>query len=354
MLYHLLYQFLDINLFKYITFRGFYALITSFLISLVVGPYIISRLKVLQKKEGGYVREYTPDGHQLKKHTPTMGGILIVVAVLVSTLLWCRLDNFYIWIVLFALLSFAVLGGWDDYKKIKTKKGISSKTKFTVQLFLAFIIATALFMYPDFNSTLYLPFFKNVQIDLGLLYIPFMVFIIVGTSNAVNLTDGLDGLAIGPSLIAVASFAFFAYVAGHHKIAEYLHLPYIAGSGELTVFMMAFLGAGLGFLWFNSFPAEVFMGDAGSLSIGAVLGTVAIITKQEIVLAIVGGIFVLETLSVILQVAYFKMTGKRLFLMAPIHHHFEKKGIEEPKIVTRVWIISILLAIIALSTLKIR
>ncbi|SNZ03046.1 Phospho-N-acetylmuramoyl-pentapeptide-transferase [Persephonella hydrogeniphila] len=354
MLYHLLYQYLDINLFKYITFRGFYALITSFLISLIIGPYIISRLKIFQKKEGGYVREYTPNGHELKKHTPTMGGILIVLSVFISAILWCRLDNFYIWIVIFAMLSFALLGGWDDYKKIKTKKGISSKTKFTVQLILASVIAFSLYFYPDFNTVLYFPFFKNVQIDLGVFYILFMIFIIVGTSNAVNLTDGLDGLAIGPSLIAIASFAFFAYVAGHAKLAGYLHLPHIAGSGELTVFMMAFLGAGLGFLWFNSFPAEVFMGDAGSLSIGAVLGTTAIITKQEIVLAIVGGIFVVETLSVILQVAYFKLTGKRLFLMAPIHHHFEKKGIEEPKIVTRVWIVSILLAIIALSTLKIR
>ncbi|WP_456392993.1 phospho-N-acetylmuramoyl-pentapeptide-transferase [Persephonella sp.] len=354
MLYHLLYQFLDINLFKYITFRGFYALITSFFISLIIGPYIISRLKLFQKKEGGYVREYTPDGHEGKKHTPTMGGILIVLAVLISTLLWCRLDNYYVWVVVFAMVSFAILGGWDDYRKIKTKKGISSKTKFIIQTILASIIAVALYIYPEFNSVLYFPFLKDVQIDLGLFYILFMIFIIVGTSNAVNLTDGLDGLAIGPSLIAIASFTFFAYVAGHHKLASYLHLPYIAGSGELTVFLMAFLGAGLGFLWFNSFPAEVFMGDAGSLSIGAVLGTVAIITKQEIVLAIVGGIFVVETLSVILQVAYFKLTGKRLFLMAPIHHHFEKLGMEEPKIVTRVWIISILLAIVALSTLKIR
>ncbi|WP_029522163.1 phospho-N-acetylmuramoyl-pentapeptide-transferase [Persephonella sp. KM09-Lau-8] len=354
MLYHIFYQLFDINLFKYITFRGFYALITSFLISLVIGPYIIQKLKVFQKKEGGYVRDYTPEWHELKKYTPTMGGILIIITVLFSSLLWCRLDNFYVWIVIFALLSFALIGGWDDYLKITRKKGISSKAKFTAQLIFATLIAVALYFYPGFDTNLYLPFFKNIHINMGLLYIPFMIFIIVGTSNAVNLTDGLDGLAIGPSLIAIASFAFFAYVAGHSKLAAYLHLPHIAGSGELTVFLMAFLGAGLGFLWYNSFPAEVFMGDAGALSIGAVLGTVAIITKQEIILAIVGGIFVVETLSVIIQVAYYKATGKRLFLMAPIHHHFEKKGIKEPKIVTRVWIISILLAIIALSTLKIR
>ena len=355
MLYHLLYELFDINLFKYITFRGFYALITSFAISLILGPYIIRRLKVFQYKEGGYIREYTPDTHVAKKHTPTMGGILIILSVIISSLLWCRLDNFYIWLVIFILVSFAFLGGLDDYKKITTKKGISTRTKFLWQFIIATVASVALYLYPKFNTVLYFPFLKDVQIDLGLLYIPFMVFVIVGASNAVNLTDGLDGLAIGPALISTAAFAFFSYVAGHAVIAQYLHLPHIAGSGELTVFMMALLGAGLGFLWFNSFPAEMFMGDAGALSIGAVLGVVSIITKQEFVLAIVGGVFVVETLSVIAQVAYFKATGgKRLFKRAPIHHHFELLGIPEPKIVVRVWILSIILAIIALSTLKIR
>ncbi|WP_457623813.1 phospho-N-acetylmuramoyl-pentapeptide-transferase [Persephonella sp.] len=355
MLYHLLYEIFDINLFKYITFRGFYALITSFAISLILGPYIIRRLKIFQYKEGGYVREYTPDTHIAKKHTPTMGGILIILSVIVSALLWCRLDNFFVWLVIYVLVSFAVLGGLDDYKKITVKKGLSKKTKFFWQLFIATSASIALYLYPKFNTLLYFPFLKDVHIDLGLLYIPFMIFIIVGASNAVNLTDGLDGLAIGPSLISISAFAFFAYVAGHYKIAGYLHLPYIAGSGEITVFLMALLGAGLGFLWFNSFPAEMFMGDAGALSIGAVLGLVSIITKQEFVLAIVGGVFVIETLSVIAQVAYFRATGgKRLFKRAPIHHHFELLGIPEPKIVVRVWILSIILAIIALSTLKIR
>ncbi len=355
MLYHIFYQLLDVNLFKYITFRAFYALITSFAISLILGPYVIRRLKIFQYRKGGYVREYTPDTHIAKKHTPTMGGILIVLSVVISSLLWCRLDNFYVWITLFVLVSFAVIGGLDDYIKIKTKKGLSSKSKFLAQLVVATIVSIALYYYPNFDTHLYLPFFKSVQIDLGIFYILFAIFIIVGTSNAVNLTDGLDGLAIGPSLISAAAFAIFAYIAGHAILSSYLQVPHIPGSGELMVFLMALLGAGLGFLWFNSFPAEMFMGDAGALSIGAVLGTVAVITKQEIVLAIVGGIFVVETLSVILQVAYFRLTGgKRLFKRAPLHHHFELKGMPEPKIVVRMWIISIILAIIALSTLKIR
>ncbi len=353
MLYHLLYEFLDINIFKYITFRAFYALVTSFALALIFGPCLIRRLRVIQRKEGGYVRAYTD--HTQKKYVPTMGGILIIVPLLISSVLWCRLDNIYIWITLFVLVSFAVVGGWDDYNKLVRKKGISSRIKFLLQLLFATIASSILYIYPKFDSILYFPFFKNLQIDLGFLYLFFMIFIIVATSNAVNLTDGLDGLAIGPAMISAAAFAFFAYLAGNSVLANYLKIAYIQGSGELTVFLMALLGAGLGFLWFNSFPAEIFMGDAGALSIGAVLGTVAIITKQEIALAIVGGIFVVETLSVILQVAYFKFTGgKRIFLMAPLHHHFEKLGIPEPKIVVRVWIISILLAIIALSTLKIR
>jgi len=355
MLYHIFYQLLDINLFKYITFRAFYALITSFGISLILGPYVIRRLKIFQYKKGGYVRQYTPDTHIAKKHTPTMGGILIVLSVVISSLLWCRLDNFYVWITLFVLVSFAIIGGLDDYIKIKNKKGLSTKSKFLVQLLVATAVSLALYYYPGFDTHLYMPFLKFLQFDLGFFYVLFMIFIIVGTSNAVNLTDGLDGLAIGPSLISATAFSIFTYITGHAILSSYLHIPHISGSGELTVFLMALLGAGLGFLWFNSFPAEMFMGDAGALSIGAVLGTIAIITKQEIVLAIVGGIFVVETFSVILQVAYFRLTGgKRLFKRAPLHHHFELKGMAEPKIVVRMWIISIILAIIALSTLKIR
>ncbi|MDM7273321.1 phospho-N-acetylmuramoyl-pentapeptide-transferase [Sulfurihydrogenibium azorense] len=355
MFYHIFYEYLDVNIFKYITFRGFYALLTAFFISLILGPYIIERLKVFQNKQGGYVRQDTPDWHQIKKHTPTMGGVLILLSVLFTSLLWCRLDNVYIWLLMFTFLSFGLIGFLDDYKKIKDKKGLSSKAKFLMQLVSATLISVVLYLYPKFNTVLYFPFFKNLSLDLGIFYIPLMIFIIVGASNAVNLTDGLDGLAIGPSLISVSTFAVFAYISGNIVLSKYLIVPYVEGSGEITVFLLALLGAGLGFLWFNSFPAEMFMGDAGALSIGAVLGLTSIITKQEIVLAIVGGIFVLETLSVIAQVSYYRLTGgKRLFKMAPIHHHFELHGIPEPKIVVRVWIISLLLSIIALSTLKIR
>ncbi|MFN3787242.1 MAG: phospho-N-acetylmuramoyl-pentapeptide-transferase [Sulfurihydrogenibium azorense] len=355
MFYHIFYEYLDVNIFKYITFRGFYALLTAFFISLILGPYIIERLKVFQNKHGVYVRQDTPDWHQIKKHTPTMGGVLILLSVLFTSLLWCRLDNVYIWLLMFTFLSFGLIGFLDDYKKIKDKKGLSSKAKFLMQLVSATLISVVLYLYPKFNTVLYFPFFKNLSLDLGIFYIPLMIFIIVGASNAVNLTDGLDGLAIGPSLISVSTFAVFAYISGNIVLSKYLIVPYVEGSGEITVFLLALLGAGLGFLWFNSFPAEMFMGDAGALSIGAVLGLTSIITKQEIVLAIVGGIFVLETLSVIAQVSYYRLTGgKRLFKMAPIHHHFELHGIPEPKIVVRVWIISLLLSIIALSTLKIR
>ncbi len=355
MLYHLLYQYFDINLFKYITFRGFSALLSSFFISLLIAPYVIQKLKKFQNKEGGYVREYTPETHQVKKHTPTMGGVLILIVVSISSLLWCRLDNFYYWLVLFVLLSFGLLGFIDDYIKIKNKKGISSKTKFSFQILFAFLSATALYIYPKFNTILYFPVFKELYFDLGVFFIFWAVFVIVASSNAVNLTDGLDGLAIGPALIVIFTFVFLSYVAGNIQLSQYLHLPYIAGSEEITVFLMALLGAGLGFLWFNSFPAEMFMGDAGALSIGATLGTVALITKQEFIFAFVGAIFVIETVSVILQVAYFKMTGgQRLFLRAPIHHHYELKGMPEPKIVVRVWIFTIILAIISLALIKIR
>ena len=353
MLYHILYQYFDVNLFKYITFRGFFALLTAFFLSLLIYPFIIKKLKAFQRLKGGYERPFL-DNHVKKRYIPSMGGVLITITVLFSTLLWCRFDNFFIWVLLFVLLSFGLLGFIDDWRKLNKKDGLSAKVKFTFQTIFAFIAAFALYTYPKFNSVLYFPFFKNLYIDLGIFYLFFMVFIIVATSNAVNLTDGLDGLAIGPALISVSAFSIFAYIAGNAVLSRYLFLPYVEGSGEVAVFLMALLGAGLGFLWYNSFPADIFMGDSGSLSIGAILGTVAIITKQEIILGIVGGIFVVETLSVIIQVAYYKATGKRIFLMAPIHHHFEKLGIPENKIVVRVWIISIILAIVALSTLKIR
>ena len=355
MLYHILYEWLDINVFKYITFRGFYALITAFVIAILLGPFIREKLRKFQNKEGGYVREYTPDSHEVKKYTPTMGGLLIILSVFLSSVLWCRLDNLWIITVLITMLSFFFIGALDDYLKIKYKTGLKTKTKFLMQIGFATLIAIFIYINPYFDTNLYFPFFKDLYINLGYLYIPFIVFMIVGTSNAVNLTDGLDGLAIGPTLITSATYIYVSYIVGNFILANYLFIPYVEGVGELAVFLMALLGGGLGFLWFNSFPAEMFMGDTGSLSIGAILGTVAVITKQEFLLAIVGGIFVIETVSVILQVIYFKATGgKRLFKRAPIHHHFELKGIPEPKIVVRVWIISIILAIIAISTFKLR
>jgi len=354
MLYHLLYQYFDLNLFKYVTFRGFGALITSFFLSYFFAPYLIKFLKKFQNKEGGYVREYTPETHQQKKYTPTMGGILILTSVTLSSLLWCRLDNIYVWLTLFTFISFGLIGFIDDFIKIKNKKGLSSKTKFLAQLSIAFIAISILY-FSGFDTNLYFPVFKNLYFDLGIFFVLWGVFIVVGTSNAVNLTDGLDGLAIGPALVVTLTFVFIAYVTGHLIFSHYLHLPYIEGAQEIAVFLMALLGAGLGFLWFNAYPAEIFMGDSGSLSIGAVLGFIAVLLKQEFTLAIVGAIFVIETLSVILQVFYFKKTGgKRLFLRAPIHHHFELKGIPEPKIVVRIWIITILLAIFALALIKVR
>ncbi len=355
MLYHWLYQFLDINIFKYITFRAFGAFLTSFFLFLIFAPYVIQKLKKFQNKTGGYIREYTPDSHKSKKYIPTMGGVLITLTVLISSLLWCRLDNFYCWVTLFTFLSFSIIGFMDDYLKIKKKTGLSAKTKFGLQVLFSLVIATALYLYPDFNTYLYFPIFKTLYIDMGVFFILWASFIIVASSNAVNLTDGLDGLAIGPALIVATTFAIIAYITGHIILSNYLHLTYISGVGEITVFLMALLGAGLGFLWFNAFPAQMFMGDVGSLSIGAVLGLTAVITKQEFLFALVGAIFVIETLSVILQVAYFKITGgKRLFKRAPIHHHFELKGIPESKIVIRVWIITIIFAIITLALIKIR
>jgi len=355
MLYWLLYEELHINVFKYITFRSFFAFLTAFFLSLTFGPYVVRKLKEFQYKAGGYVRDYTPDTHSQKKYTPTMGGILIVSSVFVASILWCRLDNFYVLTTLTTMIAFALIGFADDYLKIRTKQGLTTKAKFALQVFAATAIALAIYIHPDIGTEIYFPVFKDIKIDLGVFYIPFVVFMIVGTSNAVNLTDGLDGLAIGPALITAATYVYISYLVGNFILSQYLHLKFLLGAGELTIFLMALIGAGLGFLWYNSFPADMFMGDAGSLSIGAVLGVVAVLTKQEFILAIVGAIFVAETLSVILQVMYFRLTGgRRLFLRAPMHHHFELKNIPEPKIVVRVWIITIILAIIALSMIKVR
>jgi len=285
-----------------------------------------------------------------------MGGVLILAAIIIPTLLWSDLTNRYIWLALFIIVGYGIIGFVDDYKKVveKNPKGLTPRQKMFWQILLAGAVATMLYLLPGFTEELYFPFFKNLHPDLGLLSIPFVTLVIVGASNAVNLTDGLDGLAIGPVSINAATYMIFAYIAGNFKLASYLQMPYVAGTGELSILCGAMVGAGLGFLWYNSYPAEVFMGDVGSLSLGGGLGTLAVLTKQEILLVIVGGVFVVEALSVIFQVGSYKYRGKRIFRMAPIHHHFELKGVAEPKIIVRFWIISIILALVAISTLKLR
>jgi phospho-N-acetylmuramoyl-pentapeptide-transferase len=359
MIYHLLYPLHTtlsaFNVFRYITFRTIYASLTAFLICFFLGPYVIRRLRELQI--GQYIQEDGPEAHHTKAGTPTMGGILIIFAIVLATLLWADLTSTYIWVVLVIIVGYGAIGFIDDYLMIikKRNKGLTVGGKFTAQVFLAAVAGILLYMHPDFDTQVTVPFFKRLSPDLGLGYILFAVFVIVGTSNAVNLTDGLDGLAIGPVTIAAVTYMIFAYVTGHIKIADYLQINYVAGSGELAVFCGAIGGAGLGFLWFNTYPAQIFMGDVGSLSLGSALGTVAVITKQEILLVLVGGLFVIEALSVIFQVGFFKMTnGGRIFKMAPLHHHFELKGWPEPKIIVRFWIIAIALALISMSTLKLR
>lgn len=358
MFYHLLYPLHDIfsflNVFRYITFRTIYAILTALLISFIVGPWFIKKLKDFQI--GQIVREDVPKSHKIKNGTPTMGGGLILAALFVPTLLWSDLTNPYIWVVLLTTFSFGILGFFDDYKKLRDKNGIGIKAryKFPIQLAIALLTCIFLFYGIDHDSRLIFPFFKRLTPDLGPWYLIFGVIVIVGTANAVNLTDGLDGLAIGPVLIASATFMLFCYLAGHYRFANYLQIPFVRGSGELTILCGALVGAGLGFLWFNTYPAQVFMGDVGSLALGASIGTIAVITKQEFLLFLVGGIFVIEALSVIIQVCSYKISRKRVFKMAPIHHHFELKGWPEPKIIVRFWIIGIILGLIAISTLKLR
>ncbi len=359
MFYHLLYSFHTtisaFNVFKYITFRAIYAGLTALLICFFLGPWVIRKLNSMQIKQ--YIREDGPKTHLKKAGTPTMGGILIVFSITLSTLLWANLTNYYIWIALLVTVGYGIIGFIDDYfmQVKKQSKGLSARNKFFIQTALAVVAGILVYLCPDFNTCVTIPFFKNISPDLGLGYIFFAAFVIVGTSNAVNLTDGLDGLAIGSVIIAAVTYMIFAYVAGHVKIADYLQINYVAGSGEITVFCGALAGAGLGFLWFNAYPAQIFMGDVGSLSIGSALGIVAVITKQEILLILVGGLFVIETLSVIFQVGFFKITcGHKFFKMAPLHHHFELKGWPEPKIIVRFWIIAITLALISISTLKLR
>lgn len=357
MLYHLLYPWHDIfsflNIFRYITFRTIYASLTSLAICLLAGPWVIRKLK--ERQIGQNIREEGPQTHFAKKGTPTMGGILILAAILISTLLWADLTNGKIWLALLITLSFGVIGLVDDYKKLihGSSKGLKGREKLFWQFLLIFLVALILY-WSGFESYVSFPFFKNFRPNLGWFYILFVMLVIVGTSNAVNFTDGLDGLAIGHVMMVCATYLIFSYVAGHAKIANYLQIPYVPGVGELAVYCGAIGGACLGFLWFNSYPAQIFMGDVGSLSLGAALGTMAVMTKQEILLLLVGGVFVMETLSVIFQVLSYKLTGKRIFRMAPIHHHFELKGWSEPKVIVRFWIISIIFALLAISTLKLR
>ena len=351
-------HFIFFNLFRYITFRTGGAMMTALFISFMAGPRVIAWLKSKQGA-GQPIRSDGPESHLLtKKGTPTMGGFLILLAVVTSTLLWAELSNGFVWVTLFVTMGFGVVGFMDDYRKLtrRSSKGVPGRVRLAIEFAIAITgaIIVVRLTGDGIGTKLALPFLKNVLLDLGWFYVLFAGFVIVGASNAVNLTDGLDGLAIVPSMIAAASFGLIAYLVGNLHFANYLQIRHVAGAGELSVFCGALVGAGLGFLWYNAPPAMVFMGDTGSLAIGAALGAISVITRNELVLAIIGGVFVLETVSVIVQVASFKLTGKRVFRMAPIHHHFEKKGWHEPTIVIRFWIIAVVLAVIGLSTLKLR
>ncbi len=344
------------NVFSYLTMRAILGALTALIISFIVGPKMIKSLSMNQL--GQPVRSDGPETHLLKAGTPTMGGALILTAISVATVLWADLENHYVWIVLFVTLSFGVIGYVDDYKKLvlQDPAGISAKQKFFWQSSAALVAAIALYVTvtDEVQTSLLIPYFKDLSIPLGMFQVVVTYFFIVGFSNAVNLTDGLDGLAIMPTVLVGGALGLFAYVTGNTNFAEYLGIPYVAGTGEIMVFCAAMAGAGLGFLWFNTYPAQVFMGDIGALSLGAALGAVAVVVRQEIVLAIMGGVFVVETLSVIIQVSSFKLTGKRVFRMAPLHHHFELKGWAEPKVIVRFWIITVILVLVGLASLKIR
>jgi phospho-N-acetylmuramoyl-pentapeptide-transferase len=345
------------NVFGYLTMRSILSALTALAISLLVGPTMIERLSYYQI--GQNVRADGPSTHFDKAGTPTMGGALILVAVAVSTLLWASLSNRFVWVVLGLTIAFGLIGFIDDYRKLvlKDSKGLTARWKYLLQSLAGLGGALALYLsaqHPEVETALYVPFFKTITIQLGAFYVIFAYFVIVGTSNAVNLTDGLDGLAIMPAVMVGAALGIFAYATGNVNFAAYLSIPYISGAGELLVFCGALTGAGLGFLWFNAYPAQVFMGDIGALAIGAALGAVAVIVRQELVLLVMGGVFVIETVSVILQVASFKLTGRRIFRMAPLHHHFELKGWAEPKVIVRFWIITVILVLLGLATLKVR
>lgn len=361
MLFHLLYplgeEYGVFNVFRYITFRTAGAVLTALVLSLLLGPWFIRNLRRLQI--GQNIREVGPSSHQVKAGTPTMGGVLILFALITATLLWARLDNHLMWLAVTATLAFGAVGFSDDFLKVRRHRnlGLTSRAKFALLALVAAVLGSLLMWLPEhyaFEPTLTFPFFKNLVLDLGWLYVPFVMLVLLSATNSVNLTDGLDGLAIGSILIAASTYAIFTYVAGHKLVAAYLQIPSIPGVGEVAVFCGGLVGASLGFLWFNSHPAEVFMGDVGSLALGGAIGIVAVLCKQELVLLLVGGLFVLEAGSVILQVCSFKLTGKRIFRMAPLHHHFELKGWQEPKIIVRFWILAVLFALLSLSTLKLR
>jgi len=360
MLYHLaeyLQKFYSgFNVFGYLTFRGILGVLTALMISFIVGPAMIRKLSMY--KIGQTVRDDGPQTHLTKAGTPTMGGALILVAVIVSTLLWADLRNHYIWIVILVLFSFGIIGWVDDYKKLikRDPRGLRAKYKYFWQSVIALLVVAYLFHISTVSEREFiLPIFKHATISMGMLaYIVVGYFVIVGSSNAVNLTDGLDGLAILPTVMVGGALGIFAYLSGNANFSHYLGIPHIPGVGELIIFCGALVGAGLGFLWFNTYPAQVFMGDVGALALGAALGVVAVMVRQELVLFVMGGVFVIETVSVILQVASFKLTGKRIFRMAPLHHHFELKGWPEPRVIVRFWIITVILVLVGLATLKVR
>ncbi len=358
MLYQILYSLHEkisaFNVFKYLTFRTLLSFLTAFLSCWLLGPRFIKQLQSQQMKQS--IREDGPKSHLAKTGTPTMGGALILLSIFITSVLWADTSNILVWCSLFICAGYGLIGYTDDYMKVSKKnaKGLSGKLRLFLEFLLAGIICTVIYKTTETGSVLDFPFFKGAVLHLGAWYIPVGMLVIVGTANAVNLTDGLDGLAIGPVMINALTFALLAYICGNAKIAGYLQIPFVKGAGELAIVCAAIAAAGLGFLWYNTYPAQVFMGDVGSLSLGGILGTMAVLTKNEILMIILGGVFVVEALSVIIQVGSFKLTGKRVFKMAPIHHHYELKGWAEPKVIVRFWIISILLAIFALSTLKLR
>lgn len=358
MIYNIALEYVDsisiINIIRYITFRGICAFFTAFSVALFIMPYCIRILQSLQCQQE--ILEYV-ELHRAKSGTPTMGGIVIIIAVLIASLLWTDIHNPYVWYTLLVMSSFGAIGFIDDFTKVMKKQnlGLTARMKFTLQFCISLVVLYLLVKEESFSTILYFPFFKHVRFDIGFFYIPFGALILIASSNAVNLTDGLDGLATGSSAIASATLAILLYVTGNIAVASYLQIPHTAGVGEAAIIAVAFVGACMGFLWYNAYPASIFMGDVGSLSIGGTLGFFAILAKQEILLTVIGGLFVIETLSVILQVTYFKASkGKRIFLMAPLHHHFEKKGIPESKIIVRFWLLALVFSIIALSSLKLR